>query len=217
MAIAWGVLREQARRTILKDVSIGVTKISNESLLDSLRWALSTLCDHTAAASGVTFTDTTVLEYALPGNLYEPLETSGIVTLSLSGTVSYLNPVRVTESATDGYYVWGDQIVLTSLPSSGSTLNIKYFADYISPINDEDLVYIPQWAEGPVALLLGAYALTGFAVNSSQISQWKEKPEAGQPEHNALRAQANWMIEQYDIWISRYPRQQRQQFYRQAY
>ena len=224
----WTSFRQQVRRTVLGDVPVpgADPRYTDEMILDAFGWAIDTFAEHTAFATGVSYTGVTVTEYDIPENLYESLDVSGLVTLVAGSNIQYLEPVRYTPEimnlgtgiweSDQGFYIWNNKINLTFTPTSDSDnqLNILYFAYYPRPVLGSDVLQIPRWAEGALAFLTGAYTLMSTAVGSAQIDRWKQSPDRGEPEDNALRKQSDWMMKQYEIMINQHNRQDRENFFR---
>lgn len=215
----WQELRTQIRRTILKDTA--GTRYDDSVMLDSFTWACQTLCEHTALATSVTYTGATATEYDLPGDVYEKLDVAGAVILTEESTPKYLNPVRYDEglgsgyeTSTAGFYTYGEKLYLTEAPEdTEAEILVRYFAYYPVPAVT-DVLLIPRWAESAISFLTAAYALMSYMTSFAAINQWKEDPEKGVPEQNALRAQSDWLIKQYNTVIARHNRQDRENYFR---
>lgn len=219
----WSEFRTSLRRTVLQDVSEPFV-LSNEVLLDAFVWATQTFCEHTALATGVTYTGATATEYTLPGDVYGTIDITGAVSLTQNGKIAYLNPSRIISNdyqtyspytAKAAFYTRGDKLCLTEAPTDANAiLQVDYFTYYPTPSSAEAVLTIPRWAEGALAYLSGAYALLSLAVQSANIRQWLEEPERGSPESNSLRVQSDWMIKKYQQMISVHPKQDRENFFR---
>lgn len=228
--------RAMLRRSILKDEAADPNKYkwSDDSLTDLIGWALDTFCAHTAQPSTVLYqhgqpqnpTDPTVCwdmgvdtVFPLPDDVFEKPDLSGRVKIEVDGRTGYYDPVNYSQRQElwtgHGFYTWPEtSLVLTSAPGTGATLTLYYFAFWPHPVLDTDPIPGPRWALPALAHLVGAYALSGYAMRSANIAQWKEKPEAGTPEDNALRSQQRWLLEMYEQLLLKYPRQDRENFWR---
>lgn len=214
----WGDLLTQVRRSVLQDTSATPT-YSDDVLLDTYTWAMHALCEHTALPKSVAF-DPAQASNTLPDDVYDPVDSSGVVTLTdADGNISVLEPMAYASGPYDeelGYYVWGNDLVLSVAPEDGSTLDVRYFAYYPEPALSSDTTFellLPKWAVSAVAMLMGAYALSSTGVRGSKIEQFRQQPDKGNPSDNANREQADWMIRQYDKIISRHRRQDRETYF----
>lgn len=219
----WAQFRTQIRRTMLKDENATRYRWADVVLLDAINWSMDTFCSHTAVATGVEYTASGVGPYVLPDNTYENIEQSGQVYTRLSSTniydYDYLNPVRYTEgmdfTSDKGFYEWPEgQLYLLRDPGATAIVGVRYFAYYNHVVLDSDVLPVPRWALNALAYLTAAYALTGDAVKSANIRQWAESPEKGTPEDNSLRKQQDYFFERYECEINRYPRQDRENQFR---
>lgn len=214
----WSVYRNLVRRSVLKDE--GLNTWTDESLLDFCMLSLRTFAAHTAVATSTVFQNATGTTFTLPENLYdvEPLADSGLIYFrqQSDGAKTYLAPsLYPTEKKGELLFTtWGNSLTLSEAPPSGTDLYIFHFAYYTDPVLSTDPVGIPNWAYPAFSLLMAAYSLTPVSVQSANISQWKVKSDSGNPEHNALRAQQRSFFEQYELELSRYPRQDRRNYYK---
>lgn len=219
----WAQLRTQIRRTILKDETASRYRWPDAVLLDCINWAMDTFCAHTAVATGVEYAASGVGPYSLPDNVYENVEQSGQVYTRASSTnisgYDYLNPVRYTDgldfTSGKGYYEWPEgTLYLLQDPGDTALVGIRYFAYYNHITSDADVMPVPRWSLIALSYLAAAYALSGDAVKSANIRQWAESPEKGTPEDNSLRKQQDYFFERYEREINRYPRQDRENQFR---
>lgn len=217
----WVELRDQIRRSILKDTDPDVSKRqwSDDTLRDGMWWALNALCAHTAYATATAYVcDGTTTTYTLPSNVFTPLEDGGMVYLDDGTNLVHLNPVFNTNGVSpidgSGFYTWNDQLTITATTASGETLRVRFFAYYPLPINDNDLVMVPHWAEAAVCYLAAAHALEGSAQRRAKIAQWGQKPDLGDTEDNPFRVQVDMLLKMYQTEINRHPQQKRANFFR---
>jgi len=227
MSITWSDLRDQVRRSILDDDVAnedGDYKWSDEVLRDLCGWALDTFADHTAYASSVIFTPATSVSYTLPDNMYdgEIFDLTGVVWLLNSDDKSrYLDPVRYTdeldERKSEGFYTYPNNTLNLQLEDDPDydSLHVNYYAYYDHPILDADVINTPQWANTALSYLIGAHALSGGALKSSQIRRGA-KPDTGNPEHNPVMEQQKWFISMYEKELSRYAPQDRINYHRES-
>jgi hypothetical protein len=217
MAITWGRLRDQIRRSIIRDDQLTDEQNTwaNAILADCMALALDQFCSHAAVATSVTYTSATGTEYALPSNRYQELPINGTVFIWDGETASnptYLRPISAPHKAmfpqSGEYSEWpAGTLKLGEAPSDGNNLYVKYFAYYDYPIAVADVVNIPQWATMAIHYLVLSLLMTSEGLQSGMISQWKTRPEAGGPEENALREQHKWYYKLYIDQLARHPKQ----------
>lgn len=179
---------------------------------------MDTFCAHTAAESGVVYpAPVTSVELTLPDNVYSDVETTGILYLKSAAIIEEVKPSRYVGFDTNTgitYSVWGNSLILSDLPDDNQDLVLRYFAYYPAPTSDDSPLAVPRWSYNALSYLVGALALTPVGVQSANISQWKDKKDSGNPEDNALRVQQEHLQRMYEREILRYPRQDRQNYYR---
>ena len=230
----WGELIEKTLRSVLRDESYSTW--SPYQVRDAMGWALKTFANHTAPMKEIQFEDgsiglsgpidfSTETKIPVPSDLFTPLDTTGQIFYTDSeGLVHHLDPANRTQYIhinvldPDSFLIWPDNvIILGQAPGAGSLLTIRYFSywDYPTIDNDDLDISIPEWAEKPVATLTGAYCLEGLGVESSIIDRWKDNSDSGNPEHNALRKQQEYLTGQYEWMIAQHERQDRENFFRE--
>lgn len=216
--ITWLDYREQIRRAILKDDDPDPKKWRwpDYALRDLVGWAMDAFCAHTAVATATSFAATEAV-YTLPDNLYDgDMDSIMAYYISNSGTTpSYLTPVSTPSRAltpNEGEFsVWPkDTLRIHEAPGEGYTLYVYYFAYYDHPVEDTDMVQLPQWAHMAVGYLVASAAMTSPFIRSSNIKQWDER---GNQELNALRSAQKWFLELYETEITRVQRQNRSMYW----
>lgn len=223
MTITWADLRTKIRRSILEDTG-ATPKWSDDSLLDCVQWALDQFCAHTAYFKSYTIDATTEkspgvfydmaldTEFALPDDIFEYREYSvRVVVISDTGARTILYPVDYSTTNNNvGYrFISNNLIEVNVIMSESDSLYIEYFAYYPEVVDDATEILIPRWAHGAIAYLAGAHAMTQKGISSANIDRWKDKTDAGNPEHNAFRAQQKWLLSMYDNEVAKYSIQDR--------
>lgn len=211
----WSIFRAQIRRTVLNDAD-KTSWTDDTVLLDAVNWALVEFCAHTAYQA-LTMYDSPAYDlqqttFPVPTNLFDNLETTALIyTANGNQKRVYQSPLADLKSGNTTFEVWGGQIFLSEAPES--TLYIRHFANYPAIAADTDMLAIPQWAFPAIAYLVGVHAFSSLATQSANISQWKEAPEKGNPEQNALRAHQKWLLEMYEREIARHSPQRRNHYH----
>lgn len=209
MTLLWSDYRTQIRRSILKDPS--ATTWANDVLADLCGWALDTFCTHTAAVTASTFDP--VREIPVPENLFGDVEQEAILYFWRDDQVPVVVRPLISPSSysvsSPTFTEWNKVLTLSADPPTNANMTLRYFAHYNHPVQDADTIDIPPWAYYPVAFLVGAYAMTGVAIQSANIRQWNDKRDSGTPEDNSLRVQQGHMLRVYESEIARHPTQDR--------
>ena len=91
---------------------------------------------------------------------------------------------------------------------------VWYYAFYPTVVTSTDPLSIPFWAEWAVVNLAISYMLIPFAVGVADLRRWETKRDAGQPEDNPSRIQANWHQKIYFDAVTHHPGQIREIAYR---
>lgn len=218
MALTWGTYLAQLRRTVLRDKSKAIWTEDLE-LRDCLWWALDTFCAHTAVATSVEYTGVSDDSFELPDNLFESVETSGLVYLTTTGgSKVYLPPWNSSFTDRQNKVSYKEfpkgVLTLSDIPTGAPDLTVEYFAYYNHPYLESDTVDVPGWAVPALSYLIAANAMVGVGVTSANIGQWDDKTDAGQPEHNPLRRQHEWFLHLYESELARFPRQERMNYWK---
>lgn len=219
--LTWAAYRDRVRRTILDDAIVDGNdpKWSNDQLLDCVRWSLQEFAAHTAVATATSFTmDGETTQIVVPEHAYESLIEAGMLTVTENDSLEYLKPSRrvlgTTEVAHAGersFWEWPRNILnLTFIPIAGAVVEVCYFALYNAPVNDNDIINIPAWAEQAVAYLMGAAAMAGKSVQTADIRRWLAKPDSGTPIQNSLIQQTDHFRLLYEQVVQKHPPQQRE-------
>ena len=232
MALVWSDFRAQVRRSVLYDDA--GDNFSDGQLLDAVEWALNAFCAHTALPK-TTFWSSDVVKtapdtmydmtadraFALPDDVFDNIEQSGLVYIVRNGSAYYLNPAPYTPGlhrfhANPAYFRWPDDTlnVVAGMEESDA-IYLRYFAYYPIPADDDDVIPIPQWSRMAVAYLTGAYALGSAATDEAGLARWKDKQSLGQPEVNSLRKQQEHLVKMYERELLRHPQQDRLNAFRE--
>jgi len=222
--LTWGTYRTKLRRQFLSDTQVDITKQKwgDEVLLDLLHDALDTFCAHTAVATSISYDAESAVSYELPGNVYSPITTTGMVYWDKDNiNPQYLSPVSVKgRSLTPpvGYFSEHPEgTLLTNADSpagTGYTLFLHYFAYYNHPLSDADTVDVPTWALKALSYDIAANALTSFAMKESNIAQWRAQPEKGAQESHSLAKQQAALFKIYEQELARRLRQNRTTYWK---
>jgi hypothetical protein len=90
----------------------------------------------------------------------------------------------------DGYVSFNYQV------DEGSEYEVYYFAHWGIPSNASDITFVmevPQYAHQGLVYYAGAHVLIPSAVNSATIRQFNLRVDSGDPEHNPLKVEADYL------------------------
>lgn len=234
MSLTWAEYRNQIRRTIVSDAFDPefeeIPVWTDEEFRDALGWSLDTFAAHTALPRLVAYDKSTIKikgdnpiyydmsvdrSFPLPDDVYEDIQTTGMVYFVSGDKINLLDPVNYTPglkplNSNRGFYVWPENTLnIMESMKADDTLYIRYFAYYPCPQDGTDIVQIPRWARKAVAYLIGSNLLAGVGVQSARIDRFKDREDSGNPVQNAIRVQQEWFRKLYEQEIARYSRQDR--------
>jgi hypothetical protein len=225
--IRWGDLKDNILAGIIKDPD--EVRVSPDQLLVWAKWACVEVSYHTAQAVLKSFPcDGLINQFALPNNMIDSLEKTGLVAYNDGTSVNYLVPIRhhsgtlwpSSATAKDGqemkgYWEWPTgQFTLGFIPVADTSIDLYYFKTWDAPVNDDSMLDIPGWMEHPFGYIVAAYALDPDGYQISNIRNWIRKQDAGKPEDNPPHKQAEYFLKQADRLLSRIAPQDRETFYR---
>jgi len=233
--VTWAEYVDEILNNELRDINN--TTWTPGQVYTLIGWALDTFCSHTALLKETTYEtgDTgpngaidmeTETQFFVPDDAFEKLQqASQVYSVGVDDIVTNYDPLSTTpglhinDQTENSFYVWPENVLtLNAAPGADSVLHIRYFAYYARPVIDTDdavSLPIPRWAHKPVATLVAAYAMESLGVESANIDRWKDKSDSGNPEHNALRKQQEFLIRQYEYQISKFRSQDRANFFRE--
>lgn len=171
---------------------------------------------HTAKPKSTSFTLTDG-QFDIPGDMIElaavyVYDPQSQKTYSLDKAVLYWS----SPSPTNGFRQDALKItVLDSLvPNSQITTGtLYYFGAYADITGAESAIELPVWSTWPVMNLAIAYCLYPAMVGQADIRRFQSKREAGSPEDNPPRKQAEFFINMYRSMLAGFPIQDRQSGY----
>jgi hypothetical protein len=109
--------------------------------------------------------------------------------------------------STVGYVVMPGLLYFGSDPGD---VTLWYYALYPWAIADNTAIALPEWSIWAVTQLALAYTLTPKMISQTNLRAFQEKRDAGTPEMNPARVQANWHIKQYMELVSMFAPQDRE-------
>jgi len=113
---------------------------------------------------------------------------------------------------TTGYLDIGESLYFADRTINNAT--IWYYAFYKNVATDADVPGVPLWAEWALCNLAIAYMLIPLAIGVADLRRYETRRDAGQPEDNPSRIQADWHVKRYLDAIGKYHGQNREVAYR---
>lgn len=167
---------------------------------------------HTADIKTATPT-LTAKQFSVPSDL---IEIAGIKVQDVNSLDwRWLEPITIfpaSEPREQGYYISDGKITVLDEDIQGTT--ILYYTGYTSIASDSTTLSLPFWAEWAVMNLAMAYILYPYMVGVADLRRWQTKREAGDPEDNPPRRQAEYFWDIYKKITSGFKIQDRGAGYR---
>jgi hypothetical protein len=223
--LTWAVMKQYILEGILKDPNDEDTQYSPEQLTAYARWACAELAQHTAQADCINLDcDGSRYQFALPTDMIDTIEKCGLVSYDDGTNTTYLPvykrlqeiiwPTDVATRDVKAYWEWPTgQLTLGFIPKINTKLILYYFRIWTPPVEDVDVVNIPQWMEQAFAYLVAAAALEPKGTQFANIRGWNRKQDSGSPEDNPAAKQAGWFVKQAQRILAKMPPQDRENFY----
>lgn len=189
------------------------------------RWACAEISFYHAQTASIEFDgDGATYAWALPPNVVDSIERTGLVALKDGITVSYLRPIREIASTifpigtganVKGFIEWPSGVLsLGFVPSNNQKIIVSYFKVWDPPVDDNSILDFPHWMEQPYAYLIAANAMNPFGTVAAQVRQWNQRQDSGHPEDNPLNKQSRFFLDQAMRLLARAGVQDREKFYR---
>jgi hypothetical protein len=217
MSYLWGQAKAEVGR-LLSDASASQTY--GELLrLDAFNHALEAFAFHTAVATSTSWTaDGDLSSFDLPENAVEGL---AYIYIWDETNEEWWSPLRLRPGRTFPdptpagssdykYYEWPTgKIQLASVPASGTVLRQYYYAHYNALVNDDSTIDVPVWARLALLYFASAYCINPSATNASKLGQFKQKEDAGNPEHNPFEKRQKSFMDMYYRILSEHAPQEK--------
>jgi hypothetical protein len=177
----WATLRSEIRDLLGDNKDSGVRAYSDPLLLGAFNRAMDHFAvSHTAEIADVTLTD--VASWTIPAGF---IQVAGVQ----NDTGEWLSRIQIFNSEYAGYVVASGQI---RFPAGNLTGKLSYFKLYTHIVAEADVIAVPEWSIVGLAHLTIAYSLTPKAVEQAAFRRYQDQREAGQPEDNPMRKQAQF-------------------------
>ena len=112
-----------------------------------------------------------------------------------------------SELRDQGYFISDGKIYI--LDTDIQTPTIYYYTGYAQVTGDSTTITLPFWAEWAVMNLAMAYILYPYMVGVADLRRWQTKREAGDPEDNPPRRQAEYFWDIYKKMVGGFKIQDR--------
>jgi hypothetical protein len=181
------------------------TSYSDDLLLDSVHAAYDAMLPYVwkpktevLAAGLSTFT--------LPEDLYE------VQAVWDSNLNTFIDPAILapgepdaTETGNAWYeYPSGILNLYNAIGSSGGTL--YYAATWSKPLQDADVLEVPDYAMTGLTYYGASYATLNKASAAARLGNYKTKQDSGNPEHNPLLTYSSFLLKRFEYEMARMPK-----------
>lgn len=168
---------------------------------------------HTAQFIVLPYTVDTLGQFSVPSGMIEPAavhvyDSGRSITRSLEKVTFYSSAM----APTGGFYISGGKFtILDALQPNSQITNgtLYYYGSYNNVTGDSSEIVLPDWAVWPVMNLAMAYTLYPLMIGQADIRRFQSKREAGVPEDNPSRKQAEFFIDTYKSILAGFPIQDR--------
>lgn len=135
----------------------------------------------------------------LPSNLYQIQAIRQVETGKFIQKAT-MAPLTVRTNDNQNFIDWIDYpsgyISLNYQVEEGTEFEVYYFAHWNLPNDASDIEFVmevPQYAHQGLVYYAGAHVLIPSAVNSATIRQFNLRVDSGDPEHNPLKVEADYL------------------------
>lgn len=186
----------------------------------TIKYALDHFCSHTALVKS-TDVEAGQTVYDLPSDLYSDLEVTGLIYYIHNEKMTLVNPVRNSKKLKPdslyGYYIANEKINISKIPTfvdETTILRIDYYAFYTIPDDENENIPVPRWAVPAIIYLAGYHTMSPQILAEASIKKWAEKTDAFTAEMSSSIVTARHYLNQYELLISKYRKQDRTQMFR---
>ncbi len=183
-----------------------------ERLLDGYNAALVALSSRLAVASASGWTgDGTTAIIPLPDNvlhesnvfLYSAVDLEWWEPIYVSAGALQPDIPAGSSSSDKFYYQFPDGYLnLGHAPASGEVMTLYYFAYWDTVYRITDVIAVPRWAREALRYYTAAYVMEADAVGASDLGQYDQDQDSGNPEHNPWEKRIRMMRKRYDELLS---------------
>jgi hypothetical protein len=144
-------------------------------------------------------------EFELPTDIYR-------ITAVFDGTSGTYLPENVmaalkapgdNEANNDWMQYPSGSISFANAPENDVT--VYYGAVWGTPVDDDDAIESPTWADRALVFYAASYALLERASSSANIRQWNVQVDSGTPVMNPMRDMSSYFLERFRIEMERMP------------
>jgi hypothetical protein len=96
-------------------------------------------------------------------------------------------------------------------PLASTVMRVFYSAYWTAPTNNASILEPPAYALPGIAYYTAAYALAPKAVGAANVRQYNTKVDSGIPTHNPMVDMSKYLMQRFEIEMSRCPARQRGQ------
>lgn len=181
------------------------TSYSDDLLLDSVHAAYDAILPYVWKAAAADLTGG-LQSFPMPDDLYE------VQAVWDAGQSTYIDPAILAPgepSATETGNAWyeyplGTLTLYNAIGSSGGTL--YYAATWSKPLQDADVLEVPEYAMTGLIYYGASYATLNKASAAARLGNYKTKQDSGNPEHNPLLTYSSFLLKRFEYEMARMPK-----------
>lgn len=217
-----GSARSELTRVLDDEIDLNIDPDAVASWSDTLKndainAALIAFSAHTAVATSTGFTgDGDATSYTMPDNMIEGgyvyvySETDEEWWEQMSYQSIGVRPRMSPMNYENFVYEWPVGVINFNVaPDDGDIFTMYYYAYWDEVTQDADTIGIPKWAREAVICYSAAYVMHAAATAASNLGQFRQSLDAGNPEHNPFERRQQAFLKRYEYIISRYTSQDR--------
>lgn len=187
--------------------------LEQATILDGITAALDAILPWAPKLATTFLTgDATLKAFDLPVDFYSMdavvlRETGEILAQAIFSPANYYG--EKIEATNNWLLLPTGQLSFSKTPSTGQIIDLYYCATWTKPTadNESEELETPSYLDYSIALYAAAYILMPDTVAySTGIGPYKTKVDSGNPEHNPIQKQINFLLAQFAAEIGRHPR-----------
>ena len=150
--------------------------------------------------------DGEILSFQLPTDLFRIVtvyDTDQGVNIPQNLMSAYQSPGQNIETNNDWIEYPHGYISFANAPESDVTL--FYGAKGTYPVDDSDILEVPDWVLQAIVFYAASYSLLEKASNSANIRQWNVSVDSGTPIMNPMKDMSTYYLERFEHYMSQIP------------
>lgn len=192
--------------------------IESDIIIDGITAAFDAILPWVPKTATISLTGDGILKaFDLPADFYSMdavvlHDTGEILAQAIFSPSSYYG--QNIEATNNWLLLPTGKLSFSKTPSTGQVIDLYYCATWAKPEadNESEELEPPSYLDYSIALYAAAYILMPDTVSySTGIGPYKTKVDSGNPEHNPIQKQINFLLAQFAAEIGRHPRHTRGQ------